>query len=698
MQHIAIFGLSALTLFIEMLLVRWLSTEVHVFAYVQNGVLISAFLGLGVGCARARAPIRLLPGIACFVLLGAVIRDPWQLDVGGTITGWLAVFQDTVVWGTGAAAGAESALVRARAMAQAIAATMALLFAIALTLLPLGQMLGRRLAAAEHPIAAYSSDICGSIVGILSFQALTVARSAPWLWLLVAAFGLCWLIPQAQDAKIGKWSCAALLAVLPVCGVAPTGETTLWSPYQKLSLVREPSAPADCALTIDINGTYYQHMVNLDRAHSSGAELPAAVVRSSHYVLPYELIGQRHDVLVVGAGSGNDVAAALRAGAQTIDAVEIDPVILDWGRQLHPSHPYASPKVQVTLDDARAYLRNTAKRYDLVWFGLLDSHTNPSAYTHVRLDHFVYTRESFARVKELLRPGGVVVLYFQAERSWIAKRMLGLMSETFLAQPLMLRMPRVQCLGPGGLLLIGGPRQSIAPVWARALSDPQLSHLVEGVVWKGDVELTHDDWPYLYLEAPGVPAYHLCIAAAALALMLLTGRRWGLHKAPDWVMFLLGAGFMLLEVTAVSRAALLFGATWTVNAYVISLVLGLVLLANLLASLRLITDQRVIMAGLSLCLLALYVVPHAAFVGFGFAMRVCVGGTFLALPVLFAGLLFIAQWRDRPERDHAFGSNLLGSLVGGLASLLSMWLGFKALALVALLFYLLAYARVLRSA
>src|SRR5574341_913698 len=53
--------LSTLILFLEMLLVRWLGTELRVFAYLQNGVLVAAFLGLGLGARNARQPVRLLP-------------------------------------------------------------------------------------------------------------------------------------------------------------------------------------------------------------------------------------------------------------------------------------------------------------------------------------------------------------------------------------------------------------------------------------------------------------------------------------------------------------------------------------------------------------------------------------------------------------------------------------------------------------
>ena len=65
------------------------------------------------------------------------------------------------------------------------------------------------------------------------------------------------------------------------------------------------------------------------------------------------------DVLIIGAGSGNDVAAALANGAKHVDAVEIDPVINEIGRADHPDHPYDDPRVTVHLDDGRSFVRKT---------------------------------------------------------------------------------------------------------------------------------------------------------------------------------------------------------------------------------------------------------------------------------------------------------------------------------------------------
>src|SRR5581483_4832661 len=104
-------------------------------------------------------------------------------------------------------------------------------------------------------------------------------------------------------------------------------------------------------------------------------------------------------VVVVGAGTGNDVAAGLRNGAQAIDAVEIDPAILMEGRAGHPEHPYSDTRVHAVVNDARSFLRNTNQHYDMVVYGLLDSHTLLSHASSVRLDSFVYTVEGLREAR-----------------------------------------------------------------------------------------------------------------------------------------------------------------------------------------------------------------------------------------------------------------------------------------------------------
>jgi hypothetical protein len=153
-------------------------------------------------------------------------------------------------------------------------------------------------------------------------------------------------------------------------------------------------------------------------------------------------------------------------------------------------------------------------------------------------------------------------------------------------------------------------------------------------------------------------------------------------------MLMLGAGFMLLEVSGVSRAALLFGTTWTVNAYIVGAILAMALAANLIVSRFKIAPMGWPFLALSLSIIALAVVPTSALAALPYALRVVVGGLFVALPVLFSGLVFVPLWAASRRKDLALGSNLLGSLVGGVLSMSTMVIGFRGLTLLTLAMYL----------
>src|SRR5437588_12151957 len=87
------------------------------------------------------------------------------------------------------------------------------------------------------------------------------------------------------------------------------------------------------------------------------------------------------DVLIIGAGSGNDVSRALQWGAEHVDAVEIDPAIQRLGAEYHPDKPYQDPRVNVHLDDGRNFLRSAPSgKYDLILYALVDSLVLHSSY------------------------------------------------------------------------------------------------------------------------------------------------------------------------------------------------------------------------------------------------------------------------------------------------------------------------------
>src|SRR5260370_42428653 len=103
---------------------------------------------------------------------------------------------------------------------------------------------------------------------------------------------------------------------------------------------------------IFVNNTGYMRIANMTPEYLARRPDVAQLYRDeSSYDTPFRFARQRDRVLIVGAGAGNDVAAALRNGATQVDAVEIDPVILSLGQTLHPDQPYRSPKVRKIVND-----------------------------------------------------------------------------------------------------------------------------------------------------------------------------------------------------------------------------------------------------------------------------------------------------------------------------------------------------------
>jgi hypothetical protein len=202
------------------------------------------------------------------------------------------------------------------------------------------------------------------------------------------------------------------------------------------------------------------------------------------------------------------------------------------------------------------------------------------------------------------------------------------------------------------------------------------------------VKLTTDDWPYLYLESPRIPNMHLTIMAI-LIIMVIGARRVIVRREGrlNWHFFFLGAAFLLLEFQNISKSILLLGSTWLVNSVIITGILVLVLLGNLYT--YKFKPQRVTVFYYLVfaCLLAIYLVPLSWFNALPFWPRMILGTGFLNLPIFFASVIFITSFRKVRNKDHAFGSNLLGSAVGGVLESLSFIVGINALAVLALAFY-----------
>jgi spermidine synthase len=710
--YVELFLVSFAILFFELASIRWFGSTVVFLTFFTNLVLMACFLGMSVGCLAASRPQDLINAVLPLTLVAVVLsvavlwlynaEERLTIDVGGQGS------PQQVFFGTELRPKDPSRfVVPIEAVAGAFFALIALAF------VGLGQELGRRFNAAPNRVLAYSANIAGSLLGIAAFGAVSYARLSPVVW-----FGVCGGLCLLYVTRRRGLQAVVLASLLSFLGVAPLltdgARQSTWSPYYKVQY--EPRS-----LHIYVNNILHQGMARVTET-------------GSRYMLPYLLNrdagGRRfEDVLVIGAGSGNDVVAALAGGASHVDAVEIDPRIAELGRALHPERPYDDPRVTLHVDDGRSFLHKTGRRYDLIVYALVDSLALHSGYSSLRLESFLFTEQAFRDIKARLKPGGVFAMSNYYRQGWVVGRLVRTAETVFGTTPVVFSLPYKERITtePQGLditlILVGNTGSTSVEVIRRALKDhrffwvyrePRVHMTVNGygpappslgtvrddwqrigpaeVDARGIRRLPTDDWPFLYLRDPMIPALNLrgMAVVAALSLAILMTFASGRAARPGGSMLFLGAGFMLLETKGVVHMAVLFGSTWVVNAIVFAAILVMILSSNLVV---LALRPRTVWPFYALLIGSLLlnsVVPMTTFLALPGATRVVVSCLVVFLPVFFAGLVFATAFRDSPRPDADLGSNIGGAILGGLSENASLILGFSHLLFVAIAFYLLA--------
>jgi SAM-dependent methyltransferase len=710
-QGLTLFVVGFLVLFLELACIRWFATSVVFLQFFTNIILLASFLGMSCGCMAARHRrdwLSHFPWIALVTVVAALgvqtAYNRWSalaIDIGHQASPQEVFF------------GTEYRNPDVAAFVVPIESLMAVFFVlVGFMFVGLGQVLGRAFDVYPDRVRGYTLNIGGSLVGIVGFSLLSLAGTPPIVWFLICCAGIALLLHQGRGLT---WLRGAALAGLLIVVALPPINTKerseiRWSPYYSIDFNRASGI-------ITVNGIGHQQIV------------PFATGGATYSLLH---LLQRHtggqpfrDVLVIGAGSGNDVAHALRYDASRVDAVEIDPVIQDIGIDNHPDHPYQDDRVVRYIDDGRHFLRTTDHKFDLVVYALVDSLILHSGYANVRLESYLFTEQAFADVRQVLKPGGTFVIYNYYRQGWIVERVAAIAEKVFGCKPVILSLPYAATIEPssttGFTTLIVNCNGQIADAFRQRGTywlnrEPPRNLGVDGFAiqpasmapvqrdeWlkiapttladtAGTPLLASDDWPFLYLRGRLIPDLNVramvilgVIGIGMVYIFLPKGR---LQLNPR--MFFLGAGFMLLETKTVVQMALLFGNTWLVNSLVFFTVLVLILLANLYVlrfpAARLVWHY----GGLLLFLVAGIIAPLDLFLSGGLIWRYVVPSVLALGPMLFAGVIFARLFRDARNPDQAFGSNIAGSVVGGLSESLSMVLGFRYLLLLAMLFYVLS--------
>ena len=634
---------------------------------------MAAFLGLGIGFALAKRKKDYLKWFIPFL----VIFVPVVLSIGQFEGGGLVVPESgEYFWGQSALPAWLSTIV--------FALIVVLLFLYTMFLfIPLGQLTGR-LMLGFKPISAYMINLSGSLVGIWAFALVSFLYLPPSVW-----FGLGLVIVLWFLRKVKKEVIIGLLTAIPIVVILVFSRGDIqWSPYYRVDVLPMSSEdkvwpnPEETGFELRVNKIAFMTAVNLApeylESHPDYAE--ATQDFNTIYNLPYSLM-QPENVLIVGAGTGNDTAAALRGNASNVDAVEIDPLILDISQSRHPEKPYDSPKVNLYVDDARAYFEKTDQKYDLIVFGILDSQTLLSGMSSVRLDNFVYTVESLEQVRELLNEDGMVAITFFVQREWIKQRLAKTLLEVFEEPPVQLSVgDTTWVMYFSGNHLGEAEIARLCESFGCAVETPEIIE---------QLPLATDDWPYLYLQERGIPLPYWIVLVIVVFIAWVSMRKaFPATQGMDWHFFLLGGAFLLIEFKSITELALLFGSTWIVNAIAISVVIIMVLFANFIVSRSKKINLNLLYVLLFLSLLVGFVIPYDILLPYGAITRILASSLLLGLPLFFSSAIFSVSIKDKKDAPMAFASNFFGSAVGGVLEYSSLTLGISGLYLIGLVLYI----------
>ena len=474
-----LFLISWLVLFLELACIRWFPAHVLFLTFFVNLVLLACFVGMSVGCLVARRPTHFVRHTP-YWLLAAVLLG---LAADHYSEALLAVFAvdnpakpEVVYFGAQPVAG------RPLPFAVPIELVGALFFAlVAAAMVGPGQEMGRAFTRVPDRTAAYSANLLGGLLGIGTFAACAALRLPPLVWFGFAAAGLAYFVlknlsppppplrregepdqgAKPRAASEGAAPAAPPLSPPPFLGEGAGGRGSLL-PLAALAAAAALTAATSGYTPVrgrDITWSEY-YRIDYEPAnrvvvtnlisHQAMEPRDRPLVAAVPYALPYLF---RRDlkasdgapawpafrrVLVIGAGNGNDVARALAwvAPDARVDAVEIDPVIQSLGARHHPDRPFQDPRVTVHINDGRNFLRDApAGTYDLVVFALIDSLVLQSGYSNLRLESYLFTRESFQDVRRVLKPTGVAAVYNFLRQGWVAARIRDQLRAAFDCDP-----------------------------------------------------------------------------------------------------------------------------------------------------------------------------------------------------------------------------------------------------------------------
>ncbi len=295
----------------------------------------------------------------------------------------------------------------------------------------------------------YGYDLLGAGIGSLAIIGLLFLVFPMTALIIIATVGLFCLVLSAWELGLpGRQLFISLLitALLPVVSNISSLQLQV-SPYKGLSqalridgaeVIQQRSSPLGLLSVLQNNKIPLRHAPGLSlnasmepppqlglftdadalttitqfspRRNASLEQLGYLDMTTS--ALPYHLT-KLQQVLILGAGGGSDVLQALYHQVNKIDAVELNPQLIDLVNTSYrkfSGNLYNRNNVQIHIDEVRNYVSHTEKYYDLIQLALLDSFNASSAGLYALNENYLYTREALQLYLGRLSPGGYLAI------------------------------------------------------------------------------------------------------------------------------------------------------------------------------------------------------------------------------------------------------------------------------------------------
>ncbi len=229
---------------------------------------------------------------------------------------------------------------------------------------------------------------------------------------------------KGRQAKIGYLATAAAAALLAVNIFSPVFkvrytkglekqkvEFQKWNSFSFITVQGVTGEQTAKVMDIDADARTY---IIQDPFALYGAEvIKSEIARTMISHVPNVLLDSG-EVLIIGPGGGIDVVFALAWGARAIDAVEINPIIVDDVMldkyRAYSGNLYARPEVHVHKSEGRSFVARADKLYDMVQLTLVDTWAATSAGAFSLSENNLYTVEAFTDYINHLKPDGVVAV------------------------------------------------------------------------------------------------------------------------------------------------------------------------------------------------------------------------------------------------------------------------------------------------